>query len=187
MQLKAWLPNEYGIFFTYYVQHFDSTISTTDTTKNMEINTTMVMSVSRKSNLQEFKFEGFEGFISLGKFLFFFKSKFIESSSVSAGKPVKGHTIKDKTLVVNPLPIISTAFWESVLIHYHSQNTPGVVLDLVPGNFFFFIFLNYQGHPTILLASVMTGYPYFVISNPFGSKGKYSFFFMYLFLLQTKM
>ena len=78
MQLKAWLPNEYSISFTYYVQHFDPTISTTDTTKNMEINTTMVMSVSRKSNLQEFKFEGFEGFISLGKFLFFL-SKFIES------------------------------------------------------------------------------------------------------------
>ena len=55
-------------------------------------------------------------------------------------------------------------------------------MDLVPGNFFFFIFLNYQGHPTILLASVMTGYPYFVISNPFGSKGKYSFFYVFILI-----
>ena len=69
MQLTKWLPDEYGIFFTYYVQHFDSIKLQTDSTQTMEINTIMVVAVSRKSNLQNFKFEGVSSFIPLGKFV----------------------------------------------------------------------------------------------------------------------
>ena len=70
MQLTKWLPDKYGIFFTYHVQHFDSIKSQTDSTQTMEINAIMVIAVSRKLNLQNFKFDGFSSFISLGKFVF---------------------------------------------------------------------------------------------------------------------
>ena len=70
MELKEWVPDEYGIYFAYHVQHFDPTFSRTDSTKTMKINTTMVVAISRLTNLEQFKFEGFEGFIPLGKFFF---------------------------------------------------------------------------------------------------------------------
>ena len=57
-----------------------------------------------------------------------------------AGKPVKGHLTKK--LIDVSLPVISTAFWESLIIHYHLKNSPKVVMDLVPGNFFLFFKLN---------------------------------------------
>ena len=71
MELKNWIPDGYGIYFTYHIHHFDPIPSKNDTTKTMKINTTMVVVVSRILNMEAFKFVAFEGFISLGKLFVF--------------------------------------------------------------------------------------------------------------------
>ena len=62
------LPDEFEVFFTYFVQNFNSIPSPTDSSKTMSINTTMLVAVARKTYLQEFKFAGYTGYTPLGKF-----------------------------------------------------------------------------------------------------------------------
>jgi len=48
------LPEDFDIYFTYYVQHFNPFPSLTDPNKQMFVNTTMLMTVTRNENLIEF-------------------------------------------------------------------------------------------------------------------------------------
>jgi len=48
------LPEDFDIYFTYYVQHFNPFPSLTDPNKQMFVNTTMLVAVTRNENLIEF-------------------------------------------------------------------------------------------------------------------------------------
>jgi len=67
-KLHGWLSEDFGIYFTYYVQHFNPFPSLTDPNKQMFVNTTMLVAVTRNENLSEFKFESYSGFLPIGKY-----------------------------------------------------------------------------------------------------------------------
>ena len=124
----------------YQVQNFSPIHISTSTI--LEVNTNMIVLVTRTSNAQQFTFQSYKGYIDLGKFLFF-KNNFLESSSLSGGKPIKSHLLKKKFIPDGtPYPVLSTVFWESLMTHYYKEPAPRVILDLVPGKFFHLYFLN---------------------------------------------
>jgi len=107
--------------------------------------------------------------------LFIFKF-FLDHSSLSAGKPVNNHLIKLKSLPKSPYPVLSTAFWNSLLIHYYTKPVPVIVFDLVSSKFLpCFLYDKFSDQPPVLLACIEAQMSYVPNPNILGTKSKFHF------------
>jgi len=80
-----------------------------------------------------------------------------------------------KSLPKSPYPVLSAAFWNSLLLHYYA-GAPAIILDLVSSKFLScFLCTKFSDQPPVLLACIEAHMPYVPNPSILGPKSKFHF------------
>ena len=132
-EVLNWKLNKFSIYLTYCVGIFEVVGSSDNNARSLHCNTVIVMMLTKTTNLNSFKFESIENLVDLG-ISYDLILNVLESSIVSAERPINKALFSHKKLAnVSYHPIMSTAFWESILYHYVGSNILGVIYDIISG------------------------------------------------------